>query len=139
MDSIWISSMLFGVERGVGYPRTGYPKERSIYGRIWNGSRPNGSLLIGLGVEIEAGGHLQGWLDLGSGFAQVGIWPLDPVIRVRFGTQQTKRELIAQLVPISRAHRASRSCYSSSRCDKRFLPSGKWASRPCYSSSRHDV
>ena len=35
MDSIG-SSMLFGVEYGVGYPRTGYPKERSIYGRIWN-------------------------------------------------------------------------------------------------------
>ena len=67
-----------------------------VRGTIWNGSRPNESLLIGPGVEIESGGHLPGWLDLGSGFAQVGIGPLDPVIRVRFGTQQTKRELIGR-------------------------------------------
>ena len=38
-----------------------------VRGTIWSGSRPNGSLLFGPGVEIEAGGHLPGWLDLGSG------------------------------------------------------------------------
>ena len=65
-----------------------------VRGTIWSGSRPNGSLLFGPGVEIEAGGHLPGCLDLGSSFAQIGIGPLDHVIRVRSGTQQTKRELI---------------------------------------------
>ena len=69
-----------------------------VRGTIWSGSRPNGSLLFGLGVEIEAGGHLPGWLDLGSSFAQVGFGPLDLVIRVRSGTQQTKRGLIGQFL-----------------------------------------
>ena len=65
---------------------------------ICNGSRPNESLLFGLGVEIEAGGRLPGWLDLGSGFVPVGFGPLDLVIRVRSGTQQTKRGLIGQFL-----------------------------------------
>ena len=69
-----------------------------VRGTIWSGSRPNESLLFGLGVEIEAGGRLPGWLDLGSSFAQVGFGPLDLVIRVRSGTQQTKRGLIGQFL-----------------------------------------
>ena len=91
LDALWR-----GTWRGV--PPHGVPQGTQHIRKDLERSRPNGSLLFGLGVEIEAGGRLPGWLDLGSGFVPVGFGPLDLVIRVRSGTQQTKRGLIGQFL-----------------------------------------
>ena len=60
LDALWR-----GTWRGV--PPHGVPQGTQHIRKDLERSRPNESLLIGPGVEIEAGGHLPGWLDPGSG------------------------------------------------------------------------
>ena len=52
-------------------------------------SRPNESLLIGPGVEIEAGGHLPGWLDPGSGITAA---PFGSLLHFRYKLTELGRK-----------------------------------------------